>query len=198
MSWQGIHEHDPIVEAFRQCIGQGRLASAYLFVGPLGVGKRTFAYQLAQSLLCDSNPETAVDACGTCDSCRQVSAGSHPDVISVQKEDDENFIPIEAFIGDREHRNQTGLCRDIGLKPFSGRRKFAIIDDADHLNIEGANSLLKTLEEPPLGSVLILITTSELLQLPTIRSRCQIVRFSPLSEQVVREVLEDIVGGPDF
>ena len=74
-----------------------------------------------------------------------------------------------------------GLCHDIALKPFRGGRKIAIIDDADYLNQEGANCLLKTLEEPPEKSVIILIGTSQQRQLPTIRSRCQIVRFAPLS-----------------
>ena len=83
-----------------------------------------------------------------------------------------------------------GLCYDISLKPFRGGRKIAIIDDADYLNQEGANSLLKTLEEPPPDSVIILIGTSEQRQLPTIRSRCQIVRFLPLSDQLVAELLK--------
>src|SRR4029078_2428636 len=78
---------------------------------------------------------------------------------------------------------------NIALKPYSGRRKVAIIDDADYLNKEGANCLLKTLEEPPPDSLLILIGTSEQRQLPTIRSRCQIVRFQPRAEGDVAELL---------
>src|SRR5262249_44521337 len=96
---------------------------------------------------------------------------------------------LELLIGDAEHRMRAGLCYNIALKPYSGRRKIAILDDADYLNKEGANCLLKTLEEPPPQSVLILIGTSEQRQLPTIRSRCQIVRFSPLSESDVAELL---------
>jgi DNA polymerase-3 subunit delta' len=84
---------------------------------------------------------------------------------------------------------RAGLCYNIALKPYSGRRKIAILDDADFLNKEGANCLLKTLEEPPPQSVLILIGTSEQRQLPTIRSRCQIVRFSPLRDADVRDLL---------
>jgi DNA polymerase-3 subunit delta' len=82
-----------------------------------------------------------------------------------------------------------GLCHDIALKPFMGGRKVAIIDDADYLNEEGANSLLKTLEEPPPRSVLILIGTSADRQLPTIRSRAQLIRFRPLEEDVVAGIL---------
>jgi DNA polymerase-3 subunit delta' len=84
---------------------------------------------------------------------------------------------------------QEGLCYDIAARPYSGRRKIAIIDDADYLNKEGANCLLKTLEEPPPKSVMILLGTSEQRQLPTIRSRCQVVRFQPLSDSDVADLL---------
>ena len=84
---------------------------------------------------------------------------------------------------------QEGLCRDISLKPFMGGRKVAVIDDADDLNAEGANSLLKTLEEPPPASVLILIGTSPAKQLPTIRSRCQLVRFQALPSETIAKLL---------
>jgi DNA polymerase-3 subunit delta' len=107
----------------------------------------------------------------------------------VGKPPDKAFLPLELLIGDAEHRMRAGLCYNITLKPYSGRRKLAIIDDADYLNKEGANCLLKTLEEPPPQSLLILIGTSEQRQLPTIRSRCQIVRFSPLSEEHVTRLL---------
>ena len=84
-----------------------------------------------------------------------------------------------------------GLCHEIALKPFRGGRRIAIIDDADYLNQEGANCLLKTLEEPPTNSVIILIGTSQQRQLPTIRSRCQIIRFQPLTDVQVAELLVD-------
>ena len=115
--------------------------------------------------------------------------GTHPDVHLLARPADKAFIPVELFIGDKEHRMREGLCYDISLKPYSGRRKVAIIDDADYFNKEGANCLLKTLEEPPPKSVLILIGTSEQRQLPTIRSRCQVVRFRPLAESDVAEIL---------
>jgi DNA polymerase-3 subunit delta' len=107
----------------------------------------------------------------------------------VRKPDDKSFLPLELLIGDKEHRGRVGLCHRISLKPFQGGRKVAIIDDADFLNPEGANSLLKTLEEPPPRSVLILIGTSPAKQLPTIRSRCQLVRFRPLAAGLVSQIL---------
>jgi DNA polymerase III subunit delta' len=181
--------HDPVFDRFRRTIRAGRLASTFLFVGPPGIGKKAFALQLAQGLLCDRRPEEALDPCGQCPACAQVLAGTHPDIVVVQKPADKNFIPLELLIGDKEHRMREGLCHDISLKPFSGRRKVAIIDDADYLNQEGANALLKTLEEPPPHSILILIGTSEQRQLPTIRSRCQVVRFSPLAASDVADLL---------
>jgi DNA polymerase III subunit delta' len=189
MSWHGIDGHDDVVEQFRRAIGRGRLASSFLFAGPPGVGKRTFALKLAQSMLCESRPERALDPCGTCPSCVQVVAGTHPDVSLVAKPEGKASIPVELLIGDREHRRQQGLCHDISLKPLLGGRKIAIIDDADYLNAEGANALLKTLEEPPPRSVLILIGTTPAKQLPTIRSRCQLIRFQPLPVATVTELL---------
>jgi DNA polymerase-3 subunit delta' len=189
MSWQEVYGHDELVERFRLSVRRGRLASTFLFIGPQGVGKRTFAVKLAQALLCEVNPENVLDPCGHCEACVQVRAASHPDLIVLGKPADRAFIPVETFIGDREHRMQVGLCHDISLKPFRGGRKVAIIDDADAMNVEGANCLLKTLEEPPPHSLLILIGTSEQKQLPTIRSRSQIVRFAPLSEEVVARLL---------
>ncbi len=112
----------------------------------------------------------------------------------VRKAPDKGTIPVAAFIGDDEHRMREGLCHEIALKPFMGGRRVAIIEDADFLNDEGANALLKTLEEPPPRSVLILIATNIERQLPTIRSRSQIVRFAPLDAAVVAHVLEHGLG----
>ena len=189
MSWQGIEGHDEIVERFRRVLARGRLASTFLFVGPSGIGKRTFALRLSQSLLCQRRGEAELDPCGDCDACVQCDAGTHPDLLLVRKPDDRSFIPVESFIGAHEKRMQAGLCHDLGLKPFMGGRRIAVIDDADDLNEEGANCLLKTLEEPPPRSVLILIGTSASRQLPTIRSRSQVIRFSALAPEVVERLL---------
>ncbi len=187
--WHGIHGHDRVVERFRQTLKSGRLASTYLFVGPPGIGKRTFALKLAQALLCPAASETDLDPCGTCDVCIQITACTHPDLITISKPAGKNTIPVDLFIGDCDHRRQQGLCHDISLKPFAGGRKIAVIDDADDLSLESANALLKTLEEPPPRAVLILIGTSLQRQLPTIRSRAQIVRFAPLATDTLAKLL---------
>ncbi len=191
MSWTEIKNHRSILDRFRQAVRRNRLASTYLFVGPEGVGKRAFALKLAESLLCENRAEEDLEPCGQCAACTQVLSGNHPDLIQVSKPENKNTIPVEFFIGDREHRRQEGLCHDIGLKPFRGGRKIAIIDDADYLNQESANSLLKTLEEPPPSSLLILIGTSAERQLQTIVSRSQVVRFGPLTADEVEKLLRE-------
>lgn len=199
MSWQGVQGHDNVVAWFRTALERGTLASTFMFVGPPGIGKRTFALQLARTLLCSRVAVDKMAPCGQCSSCVQMNSGTHPDVLLVSKPADRATIPLSLLIGRDDHRMQEGLCHDIGLKPFQGDRKIAIIDDADYLNVEGANALLKTLEEPPPRSVIILISSSAESQLPTIRSRSQIIRFRPPSNETVAELLlaQGIVAGPE-
>lgn len=180
MAWNDVRGHDELVAAFGRAVARGRLAHAYLFVGPPGVGKRLFARQLAKTLLCESPPAGRWDSCDVCPSCALVDAGTHPDLFAVARPEDKLEMPIEVI---RE------LCNGLSLKPARGGRKIAVLDDADDLNEESANSFLKTLEEPPPGSVLILIGTSADRQLPTIRSRCQVIPFAPLTAELVEELL---------
>src|SRR3954453_21482344 len=187
--WHGILGHDDVVDRFRRTLATGRLASTCLFVGPPGVGKRRFAIELAHSLLCTENEEATLEPCGRCESCRMFEAGNHPDLEVLTLPPDKSTLPIELFIGDLAHRNREGLCQRIGLRPFFGRRKVAIIDDADYFGIASANCLLKTLEEPPPSVLLILIGTSPSRQLPTIRSRSQVVRFQKLDAGSVTKIM---------
>lgn len=187
--WQNIYGHDETVQQFRTIVRNGRLASTFLFAGPSGIGKRTFAMKLAQSLLCTGQGEDPLHICGQCESCQMFERGGHPDLFTVALPEGKSKLPISLFVGDKDHRNQEGLCHHLSLKPFMGRRKIGIIDDADHFNQESANCLLKTLEEPPPDCLLILIGTSPSRQLPTIRSRSQLVRFRPLDDEVVAILL---------
>lgn len=189
MSWFGIEGHDEIVRRFQRAIAQGRIASTFLFLGPSGIGKRMFAERLAMTLQCEKNDPRLMEPCGKCMSCRQALAHEHPDILYVSKPEDRAFIPIDLFIGPKDARRQIGLCSELAKKPIYEKRKIAIIDDADYFNLEGANAMLKTLEEPPKNAILILIGTSAARQLPTIRSRCQILRFSPLEIPVVESIL---------
>ena len=189
MAWQGIEGHDTVVEHFVRAYDRNRVAGSYLFIGPPGVGKGTFAHKLAKALVCQATRPGLVP-CDACASCLQADAGSHPDIDVVRKPEDRATIPLDALIGDAEHRMREGLCWRLLLKPALGGRKVAIIHDADSLSDEAANCLLKTLEEPPEGTVIILVGTSLERQLPTIRSRCQIVRFQPLAADEVLRILK--------
>ncbi|HEV3122698.1 MAG TPA: DNA polymerase III subunit delta' [Isosphaeraceae bacterium] len=173
MAWQNVRGHDRIASELGQCLAQGRLPHALLFVGPEGIGKRTFALALAQALLCETAPEGALEACGKCPGCVQVKGGAHPDFMMVERPEDKHELPISVI------RDLTG---DLSLKPARGRRKVAIVNDAEALSEEAANAFLKTLEEPPPGSVLIMIASSAESQLETVVSRCRVVRFEPLPE----------------
>jgi DNA polymerase-3 subunit delta' len=173
------------VQAFERVVRSGRLAHAYFFAGPAGIGKHLFAVELAKALLCEAPPTSRLEACDTCPACLQVEAGTHPDFFAASRPPESPNMPIEVV---RE------LCRDLALKPARGHGKVAILDDADDLddpitNHAAANAFLKTLEEPPPRSVLLLIGISPERQLSTIISRCQVVRFAPLPESLVAELL---------
>jgi DNA polymerase-3 subunit delta' len=189
--WNGIYGHDEIVERFRRTLKAGRLASTYLFVGPSGIGKRRFALQLAHALLCTESADAQLDPCVRCESCRLFLSGNHPDLDVLGLQPDRSELRISQFVGYDDYRKQDALCHRIAYKPFYGGRRIAIVDDADHFNLESANCLLKTLEEPPPQSLLILIGTSPSRQLPTIRSRSQLVRFQPLDSETVERILLD-------
>jgi DNA polymerase-3 subunit delta' len=190
VSWHSIRGHDRVVEELRRALVHGRLPHALLFVGPEGVGKKSFARRLAQALLCESRPAEQLDPCEACPGCLQVEAQTHPDFVEVGRPEDKHELPI-AVIRD--------LCGFFALKPARGPRKVAFLDDADDLNEESANAFLKTLEEPPPGAVLILIGTSVEIQLPTIVSRCQVVRFEALPATDVAEILlaQGVARDPD-
>jgi len=174
-----LRGHAAAADRFSLLSRRGRLSGTHLFVGPADARADAFAVRLAKAVLC-LEPRDPFDACGRCLACVRFDAGSHPDFELVRKPEDRSTIPLDAFIGDAGHRMREGLCWRILLRPALSRRKVAIILDADHLSDEAANCLLKTLEEPPDHAIIILVGTSVERQLPTIRSRCQVLRFRPL------------------
>lgn len=183
LTWQRIRGHDTLIRAFTHVIRRGRLAHAYLFTGPPGIGKRLFAIELAKGLLCehpDAEKKEILEGCDHCRSCIQIEAGTHPDFVYAERPEDKNEFPI-------------GLIREVrerfALKSARGKGKVVVLNDAEDFNEESANAFLKTLEEPPPGSVVILITSNPDRQLPTILSRCQLIRFAPLPLPEIEAIL---------
>ena len=166
-------------EFIRAALQRERLGHAYLFAGPDGVGKTLFAVELAKVLLCHKSQEVS---CDQCRSCRMVDHGRHPDLTIVEAEPGKRIIKIEQA---RDLRNM------LHLMPVEGDRRVVILREADHMEAPAANALLKTLEEPTSFTLLILTTCSPRTLLPTIRSRCQELRFAPLSTEQVQRILSE-------
>ena len=171
--------HQHIIEQLQRTVASDRIAGAYLFVGPTGVGKETVARYFAQLIFCqqDAQPPTV---CGTCLACRKVDSGNHPDLQFIRPEG--SLLRIGQI---RE------LQKQIVYEPLEASRKVYILTDVERMNAEAENCLLKTLEEPPAASVLILLTSNIQVLLPTTRSRCQILQFHPMPTQELVAVLTD-------
>ncbi|HWI50644.1 MAG TPA: DNA polymerase III subunit delta' [Symbiobacteriaceae bacterium] len=184
MSWAAIVGQPLAVRLLRQAVAGGKVAHAYLFVGPAGVGKRTVAMELAKTLNCQA-PLPEGGACDCCASCRKINAVpvSHPDVRVIAPE------------GRMIKTGQIGeLQQEMYARPNEGRMRVAIIDGADAMNDVSANRLLKLLEEPPAYAVLILLTHNLSGILPTLISRSQVVNFPPLSPEDVAATLRERFG----
>ena len=178
MPFAEIVGHEQIVEVFRRSVRSGKTPHSYIFEGIPGCGRRKTALALIQALFC---PAVDDDACGVCASCRKIAGGNHGDIHLVEPLPDKRDISIEQL---RE------LQRELSLRPYEAPRKACILEPAERMSVNAANSLLKTLEEPPGNALIILLTENADMLLPTIRSRCQLVRFSPLSTENVRLLLE--------
>lgn len=177
MSFQEITGQEKAVLLLKSSFRQNRIAHAYLFCGPSGIGKSGVALNFAKLLFCESVSENT-EPCDTCPSCRKAASGSHPDIQMLSP--DGAFTRIDAV---RE------ACRRLALKGFESSRKVLIVSDAGSLNDESSNALLKTLEEPTRDTVMILLAESLKSVLPTIASRCQRVVFSPLTENILQAML---------
>jgi DNA polymerase-3 subunit delta' len=183
MPFADILGQDRALSHLRLAFSERRLSQAYCFFGPPGVGKRTTALALAQAVNCLATtaraPGPAADACGACAACRKVAAGLHPDVTEVRPGG-------KTVIGIDQVREVTGRA---ALRAYEGRTKVFILDPADLMQEPAANALLKTLEEPAGATLFILVTAAPNALLPTILSRCQGVRFDPLGEGPLRDLL---------
>ncbi len=190
------------VSMLQGILRRDRLAGAYLFCGESGIGKKTTAINFVKTVNClhagnistddqiglllTPNPQSLIpdfDACEVCDSCIKISAGTHPDVITIAPE--ERIIKIEEI---------RAIEEALSFRPYEGRKKIVIVDDADSMNPSASNAFLKTLEEPPEDSLIILITSRPDRLPATIRSRCSKISFHTHSLTSCRDILRKEMG----
>jgi len=177
MLFDTIRGQNSAVATLRHALERARLAHAYLFIGPAGVGKKKTALILAQTVLCQDKLQ---EGCGVCASCVSVLAGSHPDLSLLAPEAGKQSLVIDQV---RE------LQRLLSLKPVQGRKKVAILNEAHVLTAQAQSALLKIVEEPPGDALLILLTVNSATLSRPLLSRCQQVRFAALPISTVEELL---------
>ena len=182
MGFKGIVGHEDIIAHFKSNIETGNVAHAYIISGDAGSGKKALAYAFAETLECEAG---GTEACGTCQSCLQVSTGNYPDIITVTHEKP-NLISVD------EVRDQ--LINTIDIKPYKGKHKIYIIPDAELLNVQAQNAMLKTIEEPPAYAVILLLTTNLDKLLETVKSRCLKLQTKPIRERDVLAYLTNVMG----
>lgn len=199
MQLSEVRHQERAVSILRRALRSGRTHHAYLFEGPAGVGKELAARALAAQLLCEDDQRAVdADACGRCPACRVFAAGNHPDFHLIHR-------GLHKLHPEPKIRRQKGLFLVIDvvrhfliepatMKPTQGRRRVFVIRDAERMNDEAQNALLKTLEEPPGTACLILVTSSADRLLPTIRSRCQRIPFGLLPTTFVARELQSRAG----
>ncbi|MFP4500620.1 MAG: DNA polymerase III subunit delta' [Candidatus Hydrogenedentota bacterium] len=177
MAFADIYDQNVPVRLLRNIMRRGRVPNGLLFWGPGGVGKRLTATEFVKALNC---AEYADDACGGCLPCRKVMSGNHPDVRITEPVKRSRIINVDAIEAVNEF---------AALRPFEGKWRVFILHDADRMGLPAQNHFLKTLEEPPGNSLFILLTEQPRQLLPTIRSRCQQVRFGALRPETVARLL---------
>ena len=179
MPFSDIIGHDRPKAVLQAALRHDRVAHAYLFHGEPGIGKRLAAVRFAQAINCDcSDAVNAQEACGRCRSCEQIESRTHPDFILIAPDQEQANPQIKI-------EEVRALEEQIIYRPLVGQRRVVIIDDADRMTLGAANALLKTLEEPPGYTVLILVSSRPHLLPATIRSRCQSLRFAAPAQSLV-------------
>lgn len=183
MSWQELSQFPAAAQTIHRSLQAGRLAHAYLLVGAEVEGLERFARTLAKTLNCLQPPARGesglpTDSCDRCLSCRKIDSANHPDIVWVRSESKSRQIRAEQI---------NELLQGIYLKPNEGRYKVNMIVGADRMNASAANKFLKTLEEPPADSILVLLTTAPEQVLETIRSRCQRITLFGAEDAMVQE-----------
>jgi len=177
MSFKDIKDQEQPIALLRKVLENNNVAHAYLFTGLNGIGKALTAFTFAKALNCEKKGQ---DSCDICSSCRKIDAKNHPDIFRISSPEGEKAIKI----------NNIRVLEDrIALRPYEARYKVSIIEDAHLMTAEAANSLLKTLEEPPADTVFILTTSNISRLFRTITSRCQVIKFSSLPPEAIESIL---------
>ncbi|MBR2037322.1 MAG: DNA polymerase III subunit delta' [Lachnospiraceae bacterium] len=176
----------PIKEHIKKSLHTGKISHAYIFYGEKGSGKKTLADLFARALQCEAGSDKP---CNQCTSCKQALNRNQPDIIYVQHEKP-GIISVD------EIRKQVN--NDIAIKPYSSERKIYIIDEAEKMNVQAQNALLKTLEEPPAYATIMLLTTNLEAMLQTIRSRCVTLTMKPVPDIELQRYLMREVQVPDY
>jgi DNA polymerase-3 subunit delta' len=179
-TWQVVG-HEWAVELLKRSLADGRIAHAYLLLGPPQIGKRTLALNFAQALNCQAQEQDR--PCGRCLSCQKIAHGTHPDVRLIEGE--RGTLKIDQI---------RAVRREASFSTHEGRWKVYILRQMEQATTEAANCLLKTLEEPPTQVILVLTATTGEALLPTIVSRCQVLSLRPLPVDEVRQALEERWG----
>ncbi len=188
MALKDVIGQDKAINILLRTIEKGKIPSTYLFSGESGIGKKFTALNLAKALNCISekrsnNNSLFYDACDECSSCQKIEKGIHPDFLMIESEG--NQIKIEEI---------RSIEEALSLKAYEGQYKIVIIDNAEDMNQSAANAFLKTLEEPPENSLIILVSSMPELLPDTIRSRCCRVNFAPLSSNECLKVIKKVMG----
>ena len=182
MSLKDIIGQDTAVKILQAMISGDQLSGAYLFSGPEGVGKRSLSIEFAKAVNCEKK---GLDACEECSSCNKINSLNHPDVSIIQKEKESNFMKIDKI---------RDIIYQASMKPYEARKKIFIINNADDMNEESQNALLKILEEPRENQIFILTTSVVSGILPTVISRCKAVKFNLLSQAQIKKLLVEQRG----
>ncbi len=184
--FSGILGQEGIIEHLQRAIRMGTVSHAYLLVGEKEAGREQMAEALAQTVQCREpvEREGRLEPCGLCHDCLQAQAGSHPDILHLHHAKP-NLISVEEV---------RALCADVQIKPYQREHKFYIISDAEKMNAQAQNALLKTLEEPPAYAHLLLLTNGENQLLPTVLSRCVMLKMQPVSDARIASYLMEEKG----
>ncbi len=165
-----------------RALATGQTRHAYLLHGPAGVGKRTLALAFAQAALCQRRQPGESAACGECVSCHKVAHSNHPDLAVIEPEEGKRWLAV-ATIHEMQHL--------VSLAPAESEHRIFIIPEAERIQERTANTLLKTLEEPPEGVIILLLATDPDTLLPTILSRCQLIALRPLTAEQISQALRE-------